>query len=76
MEDSELLESIKKSVQIIALDNLCKLYNEFLEEDDLSEKEREYYTIVIQIAGDMLLEYSTDLVDNEQQKIQRPSWKK
>jgi len=66
------IDDIKRSVQIIALDNLCNLCKTSLEDDDLTEEEYEYFSVLLYYSEQVLLDLSSKQVNI----IQRPSWKK
>lgn len=68
--DSSIKKEIRKSIQILALNNLIEDYSEFLEtkENLLTEEEKELAYNIINEATEMIQEF-----DNSK-SIRRPTW--
>lgn len=73
MEDDK--EVIKKSIIIIALDNLINTYSDILEDKEikLNPEERELAINIINQAKEILLKETLEVSNPV---IQRPQWKK
>lgn len=74
-------EIIKKSIRILSLDTLIKLYSEYLEDPNfsLNEEEKTLASNIIQKAQEMLEEETKDLDANPpslDKTMKRPKWKR